>query len=224
MFINADFSAPAAISPQDYKWVASPQPGVERVMLDRVGGEVARATSLVRYAHNSSFPPHKHPGGEEILVLSGTFSDESGDYPAGWYLRNPPQSTHRPHSNPGALILVKLHQMKAREDRTVRINTLDRANWRTADGREFCPLFSDAAEQAWVERLRDGQTLVAADSGGLEAFVLSGVLSFEGAEYPEGSWLRLPKCGGSAITAAGACKVFVKTGHLPGVDRQEVYQ
>lgn len=224
MFINADFSAPAAISPQDYKWVASPQPGVERVMLDRVGGEVARATSLVRYANDSSFPPHKHPGGEEILVLSGTFSDETGDYPAGWYLRNPPHSTHRPHSHPGALILVKLHQMKAGEDRAVRINTRDRGNWRTADGREFCPLFSDETEQAWVERLRDGQPLVTADSGGLEAFVLSGLLLLEGAEYPEGSWLRLPKCDGSTLTCAGACKVFVKTGHLPRVGGQEVYQ
>ncbi len=82
MRINADFTRRAAVTPEQHEWVASPQGGVERVMLDRVGAEKARATSLVRYAQGSHFPPHEHPGGEEILVLSGTFSDESGDFPA----------------------------------------------------------------------------------------------------------------------------------------------
>ncbi|MDQ6191113.1 cupin domain-containing protein [Klebsiella pneumoniae] len=40
-------------------------------MLDRIGGEQARATSLVRYLPQTSFPEHQHPGGEEILVLEG---------------------------------------------------------------------------------------------------------------------------------------------------------
>ena len=43
-------------------------PGVERMMLDRIGGEVARATSLVRYAPNSTFSPHVHSGGEGTLL------------------------------------------------------------------------------------------------------------------------------------------------------------
>jgi anti-sigma factor ChrR (cupin superfamily) len=41
-------------------------------MLDRIGAEKARATSIVRYAPASVFPRHLHPGGEEILVLDGT--------------------------------------------------------------------------------------------------------------------------------------------------------
>lgn len=94
MLINANFARRVSVASSDYQWVSSPQGGVERVMLDRVGDEVARATSVVRYAPNSSFPFHMHAQGEEILVLSGTFSDESGHYPAGWYLRNPPGSGH----------------------------------------------------------------------------------------------------------------------------------
>ncbi len=55
MLINADFTRRAALAPEHYQWVPSPQNGVERVMLDRVGAEKARATSIVRYAPESYF-------------------------------------------------------------------------------------------------------------------------------------------------------------------------
>ena len=122
MRINADFSLRASVTPDAYRWVPSPQAGVERVMLDRVGAEIARATSIVRYAPQSSFPAHQHPGGEEILVLAGTFSDETQDYPAGWYLRNPPGSSHRPSSREGATIFVKLWQFDPADRTAVTIN------------------------------------------------------------------------------------------------------
>lgn len=73
MRIHADFTRRVNLSTDDMPWVPSPQAGVERRMLDRIGQEKARATSLVRYAPGSVFPAHAHPGGEEILVLSGTF-------------------------------------------------------------------------------------------------------------------------------------------------------
>ena len=79
-------------------------------MLDRIGAEVARATSIVRYAPASRFPAHVHGGGEEFLVLDGVFQDEHGDFPAGAYIRNPPQSRHTPRSAPGCIIFVKLWQ------------------------------------------------------------------------------------------------------------------
>ncbi|GAL16551.1 hypothetical protein JCM19235_5100 [Vibrio maritimus] len=81
--INADFDKRVVIRPEDYQWVDSPMPGVERMRLDRVGDEVARATSLVRYQPNSEFSPHTHGGGEEFFVLEGVFSDEHGDYLLG---------------------------------------------------------------------------------------------------------------------------------------------
>ena len=75
MLINADFSCPVILAPHQYQWVPSPQGGVERIVLDRIGAEKARATSIVRYAPASVFPRHLHPGDEEILVLDGTFSE-----------------------------------------------------------------------------------------------------------------------------------------------------
>lgn len=214
MLINADFSSIATVTPDDYRWVASPQTGVERVMLDRVGEEVARATSLVRYAKGSTFPMHKHPGGEEILVLSGIFSDEDGDYPAGWYIRNPPGSAHRPHSNPGALILVKLYQMRPDEDRKVRVNTAVRANWRVSEGRDICMLFDSGYEQAYMEKLGDMAKLLFATTGCIELFVVDGALSVDGRTFGDGSWLRFPAGTRPAIRSAGASTVFVKTGHF----------
>ena len=94
MRINADFSQRVVILPGDYRWVASPMPGVERMMLDRIGDEVARATSLVRYAPNSTFSEHVHGNGEEFLVLEGVFGDEHRIYPAGAYVRNPVGTRH----------------------------------------------------------------------------------------------------------------------------------
>ena len=62
--LNADFDQRVVIRPEDYQWVPSPMPGVERMMLDRIGDEVARATSIVRYAPNVQFSSHTHDGGE----------------------------------------------------------------------------------------------------------------------------------------------------------------
>lgn len=202
MQINADFSLPAVVTPGAYQWVPSPQAGVERVMLDRVGGEVARATSIVRYAPQSTFPCHLHPGGEEILVLSGTFSDEMQDYPAGWYLRNPPGSAHRPSSTDGAVIFVKLRQMQPSELTELRVDTNDPANWSQKDGLAICRLYGDKFESVWLQRLLPGQPLPDVKAAGVELLVLKGWLLDESQQYDAGSWLRFPE-GHSPTLHAG---------------------
>jgi anti-sigma factor ChrR (cupin superfamily) len=111
MELHADLSQRAVLDSSTLPWTASPMAGVERRMLDRCDDEVARATSIVRYVPGGRFERHSHGGGEEILVLEGTFSDEQGDYPAGTYLRNPGGSSHAPFSEEGCTLLVKLHQM-----------------------------------------------------------------------------------------------------------------
>lgn len=114
MNLNHDFRLRVVQHAADAVWTPSPLPGVTRCMLDRVGDEVARATSLVSDAAGSRFDAHGHPGGEEILVLDGVFSDEYGDYPAGTYLRNPPGSRHAPYTGAeGALIYVKVGAIDA---------------------------------------------------------------------------------------------------------------
>ena len=216
MLINADFSCRAALAPEHYQWVQSPQNGVERVMLDRVGAEKARATSIVRYAPESNFPHHLHPGGEEILVLSGTFSADNSDYPAGWYLRNPPTSGHQPYSHEGAVIFVKLRQMTVDETRHVAIDTNDADNWQEQGGREVCQLYSDAKEQVSLQRIDAGEALFTdIIVGGAELLVLEGTLIEAGQSYQRGSWIRLPVDATSQITAGeNGATVYLKTGHL----------
>lgn len=216
MRINADFSRPAIVQAHQYQWVSSPQGGVERVMLDRVGAEQARATSIVRYAAGSDFPPHMHPGGEEILVLSGTFSDEHGHYKAGWYLRNPPGSSHQPFSVEGAVIFVKLQQMKPSEQCPVRINTADPSSWHQQGERLVCPLFADASEQVRLQRCGAEQALLD-EAAGVEILVLSGSVECDGMTLETGSWLRLPDAAAHSPLRAGmkGATVYLKTGHLP---------
>jgi anti-sigma factor ChrR (cupin superfamily) len=217
MLVNADFSRAVVIAPHQYEWAASPQAGVERVMLDRIGAEQARATSIVRYAPGSSFPPHTHPGGEEILVLSGTFSDESGDYPEGWYLRSPPGSAHRPSSREGALIFVKLRQMADGETQPVRIDTRDSAAWREQQGgRAVCSLFSGEREQVCLQRVAPQAAIFPEPVDGAELLVLEGELIFEGQACARGAWIRLP-AGSYPLLAAGqqGATFYLKTGHLP---------
>lgn len=218
MLLNADFSRRAVVLPQQYQWAASPQPGVERVMLDRIGAEKARATSIVRYAPGSFFPGHQHPGGEEILVLSGTFSDDSDHYPAGWYLRNPPGSEHQPFTREGALIFVKLRQMPPGEQCSVRIDTRDPSRWKAEPGRESCLLFTQGVERVVVQRLAKGGVLDIASAKGAEILVLQGALLEGSSEYPQGSWLRLPAGDTPRLLAADhGATAYVKTGHLAAV-------
>ena len=215
MLINADFSRPVFLAPHQYQWVPSPQGGVARIMLDRIGAEKARATSIVRYAPASVFPRHLHPGGEEILVLDGTVSEGGDDYPAGWYLRNPPGSSHQPSSGEGAVIFVKLQQMASHEQRHVRIDTHDRANWRVERGREVCPLFADAAEQVSLQRLVPHEALLADADGGLELLVLEGDVIAQQQSCARRSWMRLSVGALPAIVAgARGATVYLKTRRL----------
>lgn len=215
MLVNADFSRRAIMTPRQYQWISSPQGGVERVMLDRVGAEKERATSIVRYAPGSHFPVHQHPGGEEILVLSGTFSEDDTHYPAGWYLRNPPGSSHQPSSEEGAVIFVKLQQMQSREQQPVRIDTRAASSWYSEKGREVCPLFLDAAEQTSLQRLALGEAAFTAPVDGAELLVLTGNLVADGESHERGSWLRLPAGQYPGIVAGAHGTTFYrKIGHL----------
>ena len=161
MELNADFTKKVSVHGAQLPWVASPMAGVDRRMLDRIGDEVARATSLVRYAPNSHFSSHVHTGGEEFFVLDGVFQDEHGDFPAGSYIRNPPESSHTPRSAPGCTIFVKLWQFELSDRTHSRIDTNKMRFVLASDraGVEVLPLFSDAREDVVVERWAPGVEL-----------------------------------------------------------------
>jgi anti-sigma factor ChrR (cupin superfamily) len=215
MLINSDFSQPSIVAPEQYRWVASPQEGVERVMLDRLGGENGRATSIVRYARASDFPLHLHPGGEEIFVLSGVFTEGAESYPAGWYIRNPPGSSHQPSSNEGAIIFVKLWQMPGCDGSSVRINTNDPSIWLSFKNGETCPLYEDSFEKVSIERINDGQPLFTMPVDGAEILILTGQLCLGAQQYRRGSWIRLPSGEyPEYIAGKNGVTLYLKTGHL----------
>jgi ChrR Cupin-like domain len=152
---------------------------VDRRMLDRIGDEVARATSIVRYAAHSHFSPHTHGGGEEFLVLDGVFQDAHGDYPAGTYVHNPPTSSHTPGSDPGCTIFVKLWQFDPDDRTPVRIDTSAPCFAPAPDvpGVEFAVLYESAWELVLLERWAPGAGLAVPIPERIELLVLDGSLS-----------------------------------------------
>lgn len=216
MNVNADFNVRVAIDTRNMPWIASPQAGVERKMLDRVGDEVARATSIVRYAPGSAFAPHTHELGEEFLVLAGTFEDDQGAYPAGTYVRNPPGSRHRPFSTAGCEIFVKLRQFQAGDDARVVIDT-SQAAFRPGlvAGLTVLPLHEYGSEHVALVRWAPGTRFQAHTHwGGEEILVLEGTFSDEYGDYPAGSWLRSPHLSRHQPFSDEGCLIYVKVGHL----------
>ncbi len=220
MHLNADFSRSAVVHAGRLDWVASPMPGVHRRMLDRIGDEVARATSIVRYAPGSRFSAHVHGGGEEFLVLDGVFQDEHGDYPAGSYVRNPPTSSHTPGSAAGCTIFVKLWQFDPADRTEVRIATAGRAFAPAQDrpGVSVLPLFQDEVECVRLEQWGPGSRVEIPAPGGLELLVLAGSFDEQGERFIEQSWLRLPPGAAFAgVAGPSGCRVWAKSGHLAAI-------
>ncbi len=216
--LNADFDQRVVIKPDEYQWVSSPMPGVERMMLDRVGDEVARATTLVRYAPNSKFSAHTHSGGEEFLVLEGVFADENGQYAQGSYVRNPIGTFHTPKvGSEGATIFVKLHQFDEHDVTQKAIDTHAQP-WLPGSvaGLKVMPLHEFKGEHvALVKWDPNTQFNPHKHWGGEEILVLEGTFYDEYDVYPKGSWLRSPHLSQhTPYTKDDGALIYVKVGHL----------
>ncbi len=215
MELNAQFDRPVLVHSDELEWSASPMKGVDRRMLDRIGGEVARATSIVRYAPGSHFSAHTHTGGEEFIVLDGVFQDEHGDFPAGTYVRNPPTTSHTPGSDLGCTIFVKLWQFDM-EDRTQFRKTMADELGTPVDGVATAVLHEDARERVLYCEADQGANLRLDENAGIEMLVLKGALRIDGDTLRKGSWLRLPEGSNlNAVAGQDGAKVWIKTGHLP---------
>lgn len=225
MNFNSDFSKNILIDTHASSWQVSPMKGVERKPLDRIGDEIARATSLVKYAPNSHFSGHIHTGGEEFLVLEGVFQDEHGDYPAGTYIRNPPQSSHTPFSEKGCVILVKLWQFELTDRFQMNINIFDKFD-KTPVQTELCCLYENNHEKVAVLRIKADESYSFSKHEGLELFVLEG----EGTITPtneltsmpirQAFWFRQGVDASIVIEANTEMTIWLKYDHLPSVPQQ----
>ena len=179
-------------------------------MLDRIGDEVARATSLVRYAPGSRFPTHAHDLGEEFIVLDGVFSDASGDFAQGAYVRNPPGTSHAPWTDDGCVIFVKLRQFDPEDLNPVATMITAHADAQTPQG-----LHTFGSEVVDVLAISESQGAKAwtSPAGGTELLVLAGRAQVNGESCDPWHWLRFP--ADAAISVSGNCQIYRKQGHLP---------
>ncbi len=214
--INMDRNQRQRVDTAALDWLTSPAAGVMRKPLEREAAESGQVTSIVRYAAGTFFPAHHHPGGEEILVLSGTFEDEHGCYPAGSYFRNPPGSSHSPGSSEGCELLVKLNMFQRDDLQPVNIDTTTQP-WLPGlvAGLSVMLLHQFNGEQTALVRWQPGSHFSRhSHTGGEEIYVIDGVFEDEHGRYGAGSWLRSPDNSEHQPFSEQGCTIWVKTGHL----------
>ena len=213
--LNMDFEQKMVINTRAEPWIQSPMPGVWRKRLAREEAERGHATSIVKYDAGASFSQHDHPLGEEILVLQGVFSDESGDYPAGTYFRNPEGFVHAPFSENGCVILVKLHQFKEGDTRHACIDT-NVEPWQAGNGNlRVMPLHNFENESVALVKWPAGERFQPhRHMGGEEIYVIEGELIDEHGHYPAGTWIRSPHMSQHNPYVDQDTLIWVKVGHL----------
>jgi anti-sigma factor ChrR (cupin superfamily) len=106
------------LAAEDAPWRDSPYEGVQWKKL-RFDSATGHSAVLLRFAPGASYGAHRHPGGEEYLVLEGSLEDGGQTYGRGTYVYHPPGSTHKPRSVEGCVLFVTLPQpiedLEARE-------------------------------------------------------------------------------------------------------------
>lgn len=217
--LNADLAKRAVMHAADMDWQASPSPSVWRKRFYRDGPtEAGIVTSVVRYDPGSEFPTHHHPGGEEIFVLDGTFSDEHGDYPAGTYLLNPDGTSHAPYSKDGCTLFVKLRQYAGEGRAQVEMNT-NVLDWqaRTETGIWQIPLYRQGGYRDWTMLLKIDPGAESPHHGhpnGEEVFVIDGEFSDEFGTYPAGTWTRSPPGSSHTVRSEKGAILYVRFGGM----------
>ncbi len=206
--LNGDMTRSVFVRDIETPWSSSPASQVSRKRFHLVGEpESGQVTSRVRYAPGASFPRHEHPEGEEILVLTGVFSDEAGDWPSGSYLLNPEGFAHAPFSKPGCELFVKLRQYSGHEHLALNISEVTPV---THDGFSIRTLFQNESEQVTINHVtsyyQDENTT------GMEGFLLNGTLTVNNESLTQHDWFRIP--GGEPVEITGSGTLYLKSGAL----------
>lgn len=219
--INDDFTQFVTMNTEEMEWQPSPSPQVWRKRLELSGpAESGRVTSIVRYEPGSRFPSHKHPEGEEFLVLEGTFCDERGEYPAGTFVLNPDGSEHAPFSPDGCQLFVKLRQYPGRHRPRVVIDSKT-TPWesRLGGGAEVLDLYYHEKSSEHIELFRipaNTEIQMSWNIIGAEVLVLEGEFGDGKRDYSRGAWIRYPPPTFCDFQTATGCTLYIKSGPMGG--------
>lgn len=207
-----------AVHSEQAEWTSSSVPGVERRVLDRKGDCKTRPTThIARFAPECSLQPQDIPGENEFFVLDGMLQDKYGDFPAGTYVRNPPDAVQVPKTGTGCTIFLKQCESTPQGPTRMRIQTnkmrfvLDPER----AGVTVVPLFHDGREDVMLERWEAGVSVCLKSRHGMEMLVVEGSFEESGEVFEHGSWLKLTgrTCSHAVAGDAGA-KVWVRRKHL----------
>ena len=221
--INGDMTKFVAVDTKKMKWQESPSGTVWRKRLHLVGPtQGGQVTSLVMYEANSDFHAHSRPGGEEILVLGGTFSDDRGDFTAGTYLLNPEGYEHAPFSKKGGIIFVKLRQYHG-ENRSQIVVESQNKKWVESGipGIAIKMLYSEHGypEQMSLQKWSPGATPGEMSyPEGAEILILKGSLQDQSGLYGEMTWLRYPAGSKHTPESSEGCEIYIKRGGVTSLD------
>ncbi len=218
--LRMDFGRKEVVDIHALPVVPSPVPGIARRLIERDGGEVAHATSIVRYAPGTRFPAHGHDLGEEFLVLQGSFADEYGTYPAGTYVRNPAGSSHHPYTvaaeeGGGCTLFVKLRQLDPADQTRVVIDTRSAA-WGPGafPGLRNQLLGGFGRERTVLVRWDPGTRIPEHTHASVEeTLVLEGEIEDDEGHYPAGTWFRVPTGSTHAPRSPRGALIMIKVGH-----------
>lgn len=217
MQLNTDFERVVMFNTLELPWHPLAAVGVSQRLLESVGTDRLRATSIVRYAANSPMPTLAHETGDEIIVLEGEFSDEGGIYTGGTYIKNIKLAKQTAYTKNGCVLFVKQGHLQADDAEHVVVDVSHRP-WRQGlvAGLSVMPLSDYKGEHSALVRWQPGTVFSAHRHwGGEEIYVLDGVFEDEFGRYPKGTWLRNPHMSQHSPFSREGCTIFVKVGHLP---------
>jgi len=213
---NSDLTKRAIVDSSILNWQTSLNLGVWRKRFELEGSlERGLVTTLTRFDPGAIARQHDHPEGEEILVLEGTFSDQTGCYPAGSYLLNPEGFSHSPFSKNGCTIFVKLRQYGGKGRQQVRLNIQD-ISWSSSSkpGIDMKLLYTQKGfpEKIYLERWNPETSLKwSNDQDVKEVFILEGIWRDELGDYQARTWLRYPPFTDHVSCSPTGCTLYVRT-------------
>lgn len=215
MKLNLDLTKKSVIDTSNLDWIQFPNEGYQVIPLEG-NRETEHLTSIITYNPGSINQNFNQTSGKEFFVLTGTYINESGENPAGTYLRNSPGTPYQAHKQTGCTLFVKINQFKSGDNQKVIIKTNEQ-QWLQGHGNlQVIPLHLFQTEGTALVKWPSKEKFVRhSHYGGEEILVLSGKFIDEHGSYPKLTWIRSNHLSVHHPWVEEETIILVKTGHLP---------